>query len=63
MRYRLRHLQSLQDMVEHFRPFGMTVEGPRRYPRIYQIPLDAFQCGPELTIDSLYTGVLESDRG
>jgi len=41
----------------------MTVEGPIRYPRTFQMLLDAFQCALELTIDSLYTGVLELDRG
>lgn len=40
----------------------MTPEEPTRYPRTFQMPLDAFQCAPELTIDSLYAGVLESGR-
>lgn len=40
-----------------------AAEGPKRNPRKFQMPLDAFQCAPELIIDRLCTGVLESDRG
>lgn len=50
-------------MAEDFRPLGMTAEGPTRYPRAFQMPLDAFQCVLELTIYSLLEGVLESHRG
>lgn len=50
-------------MAEDFRHLGMAAEGPTRYPRTFQMPLDAFQCAPELTLYGLYAGILESERG